>query len=182
MKLLISILIFIALAGCAATKKNVSIQAQRMDSTASETKIETHSLSLDSAVKTIDRSIFARLTETGFKPFEIDSIFAPLRVLPGGGFVIQSPKKGKQIMMLPTTTTSEKGLNNIETETHLQKKDTSATTEKKAVAVHSEKSQVVKNKISIGFNWWWLLLLLLLPLISPQFRQKIIDQIKKLIP
>lgn len=182
MKIVIAILFVTILVSCTATKKNVSSSHQQLDSTASSSNEVMRSISMDSVVKKIDRSIFTKITETGFQQLEIDSVYPPLRVLPNGSFVIKSPKQGKQILLLPTTTTAEKNTNNIETDTHLQKKDTASSAEKKAVQVHTEKTEFVKKKISIGFSWWWLLLLLLLPFLSPQFRQKIIDLIKKFVP
>ncbi len=182
MKILTAILFVSAISSCTATKKNVSSTHQLLDSSANSTTEAMHSINLDSSVKTIDQSIFTKFTETGFQPLEIDSVYPPLRPLPNGMLVIKSPNPGKQIILLPKTITAEKSLNNIASETHLQKRDTGYSAEKKAVQIHTEKTESIKKKISIGFNWWWLLLLLLLPFLSPQFRQKLIDKIKIFVP
>jgi hypothetical protein len=173
------ILFLVLLISCSASKKNVSIQKTKSDSTATLTKKETRAITSDIRHQSSDLSQYTKETEITYVPIEMDS--QNVQQENGNGvIIINSPKPGKKIILVPSIKIRETGQNNIHEETSMQKKDTLAKDLKTEVAVKKESKIIEKKKLKFHLNPLWLLLLLPLLLLSKRVRNKFISIFKKL--
>lgn len=164
--LCIAAAVVLLLTSCHASRKNVSINKSHVDSSVVEKKQKVAVNKIDSLATKNENNSYQKITEIILQPVEVDSS-APIP----GLIKINSKTPGKQIIFLPQTRITETGNINKTEQTHLQKSNDSTVKEQKNTSVVSDKKEVVKKKVKIGFNLWWLLCLIPIFLFaSPQVR------------